>query len=450
MKILHYFLGFPPYRTGGLTKYALDLMLEQSNDGNIVYAMWPGEIRNYNMQPHIKRTNVGKIVSLEIINPLPVPIDEGIIEPAAFVKKCKKEIFVKLYEEIIPDVIHIHTLMGLYSEAIEAANNLSIRTVFTTHDYFGICPKVNLYFKGQCCDKDLECRNCVECNVHGLSLTKIAILQSSIYRKLKDSVLIKKLRKNHRKHYFEESYSSEKIEISEAKVKEYQMLRNFYLSMLENVSVIHFNSSVACEIYSKYIKFPYSRVIPITHKDVVDNRVKFISGTPIAKSRDKIRIAYLAPAKQYKGYNVLKEALDQLWKTRNDFEVLLFGPVPDKAPYMIVKEDGYTQSQLGDIFTSVDFLVAPSTWYETFGFTVLEALANGVPVIVSENVGAKDIIGNAGIIVKANNTVELAKAIQFLLDNENRLQFIERIRNLNLVSWRNFVDINYQLYIEEK
>ena len=36
MKILHYFLGFPPYRTGGLTKYAYDLMQAQVADGNEV------------------------------------------------------------------------------------------------------------------------------------------------------------------------------------------------------------------------------------------------------------------------------------------------------------------------------------------------------------------------------------------------------------------------------
>jgi hypothetical protein len=30
MKILHYSLGFPPYRTGGLTKYAVDLAGEHS------------------------------------------------------------------------------------------------------------------------------------------------------------------------------------------------------------------------------------------------------------------------------------------------------------------------------------------------------------------------------------------------------------------------------------
>ena len=31
MRILHYALGFPPWRTGGLTKYCVDLMLTQKN-----------------------------------------------------------------------------------------------------------------------------------------------------------------------------------------------------------------------------------------------------------------------------------------------------------------------------------------------------------------------------------------------------------------------------------
>ena len=44
MRILHYSLGFPPYRRGGLTKYCLDLMAAQEMQGNVVAMCWPGEI----------------------------------------------------------------------------------------------------------------------------------------------------------------------------------------------------------------------------------------------------------------------------------------------------------------------------------------------------------------------------------------------------------------------
>ena len=39
-----------------------------------------------------------------------------------------------------------------------------------------------------------------------------------------------------------------------------------------------------------------------------------------------------------------------------------------------------------------DVLVVPSLWKETYGLVVPEAISYGVPVIVSENVGAKDIL----------------------------------------------------------
>ena len=44
MRILHYALGFPPWRTGGLTKYCVDLMLTQKEQGYEVALLWPGRI----------------------------------------------------------------------------------------------------------------------------------------------------------------------------------------------------------------------------------------------------------------------------------------------------------------------------------------------------------------------------------------------------------------------
>ena len=69
------------------------------------------------------------------------------------------------------------------------------------------------------------------------------------------------------------------------------------------------------------------------------------------------------------------------------------------APYMEV-HPRYAYGELTTIFEQTDVLVAPSIWFETFGFTVLEALSYGVPVIISGTVGAKDIlVDGAGIVV---------------------------------------------------
>ena len=41
MRILHYTVGFSPYRSGGLTRYAKDLMVSQRRFGYDVAAFYP-------------------------------------------------------------------------------------------------------------------------------------------------------------------------------------------------------------------------------------------------------------------------------------------------------------------------------------------------------------------------------------------------------------------------
>lgn len=75
----------------------------------------------------------------------------------------------------------------------------------------------------------------------------------------------------------------------------------------------------------------------------------------------------------------------------------------------------YTYKDLAIIFEKTDVLVAPSIWYETFGYTVLEALSYGVPVIISGTVGAKDILTEgAGIIVENITPEKLCSVFQSL------------------------------------
>lgn len=103
------------------------------------------------------------------------------------------EAYRRLLDNFQPDVIHVHTLMGLHKNFIEVAKDKKIRLVFTAHDFFPICPKVTMFRQGAVCDSVQTCESCGVCNATVLSLNKIKILQSPIYRKLKDSKVVKKL-----------------------------------------------------------------------------------------------------------------------------------------------------------------------------------------------------------------------------------------------------------------
>lgn len=417
MNILHYSLGFPPYRTGGLTKYSVDLMLEQVKNGDNVSCLWPGEIVPFIKKVSIKKRNdFERINSYEIINPKPVPLMNGINNIDIYISDVPQSynVYVDFLKRVKPDIIHIHTLMGMHKEFLEVCRCMGIKTVFTSHDYFGLCPKVNLLYENMPCTCYEGCVECARCNNYAFSYKKIFLLQSPLYRFLKDNFFVKYLRnkakngnvKNDDKNYVKNLTTP----------AQYIKLRKYYCGILSDINKIHFNSTNTKKIYSNFIDTTNSEVISITHRHIANHKKKKTFG-------DKLRITYLAPALPYKGFNLLIDALDELNLTYKDkFELNIYVSPDIKREYLNVNEP-YTYSQLEEIFDNTDILVSPSLWYETFGFTVLEAMSYGVPVLITENVGSRDIVenGKTGLIVKPDKN-SLVGSIKNILEDRDILK----------------------------
>ncbi|VAX31033.1 Glycosyltransferase, partial [hydrothermal vent metagenome] len=89
---------------------------------------------------------------------------------------------------------------------------------------------------------------------------------------------------------------------------------------------------------------------------------------------------------------------------------------------------------LSAIYASSDVFVFPSTT-DTFGNVVLEAQASGLPVIVSDKGGPRELMVNneTGIVISADNKRLLADALELFLMNrekagimgENARRFVE-------------------------
>ena len=276
MKILHYSLGLPPYRSGGLTKYSIDLMKEQVNQDNEVMLLFPGVMTESEVKITYYRRYEGVTV-YELKNPLPVSLMNGISNPKIFMKKCNKEVFYDFFKKENIDVVHIHSLMGLYKEFLEVCNEFGIKVVYTSHDYFGICTKVNFldYNNKVCENRDLE--KCLLCNSKGDDIKKIRILQSKEYRWLKDKGIIAALKNSviklkKYKNAFSKDNNDAKENFKPVNREEYIELLQYYNDMFSKINKFFFNSEVAKNLYSKYIDSD-SEVISITHSDVKDNRV---------------------------------------------------------------------------------------------------------------------------------------------------------------------------------
>lgn len=82
---------------------------------------------------------------------------------------------------------------------------------------------------------------------------------------------------------------------------------------------------------------------------------------------------------------------------------------------------------LPSVYSNAKFLVLPSV-YDAYGMVVLEAMAAGKPVVISENVGSKEIIenGKEGFVVPFGNVNLLVHAISCLLNDD------ETVKNMGI------------------
>lgn len=96
-----------------------------------------------------------------------------------------------------------------------------------------------------------------------------------------------------------------------------------------------------------------------------------------------------------------------------------------------------------------DIFAMPSK-YETFGLVVLEAMAAGLPVIISGRVGARDIItsGHNGLILPDHpNASDMTEALSLLLDPAKRNKLGENAQKEALKhNWDSVVQKMVQLY----
>lgn len=72
-----------------------------------------------------------------------------------------------------------------------------------------------------------------------------------------------------------------------------------------------------------------------------------------------------------------------------------------------------------DLYRAYDLLLFPSIWAEPFGLTVIEAMAQGVPVIALDRGGPKEIITDMadGLLVSSETPEDFAAAIGLLADD---------------------------------
>jgi glycosyltransferase involved in cell wall biosynthesis len=440
-KILHYFLGFNPLHGGGLMLYVKDLVEEQKKNGYDISLIMPGEYKFTNNNSKIEFYESYKGIPVyQIINPLPISFN-GFFDPISFMeKRCEKVFYDFLKQEKI-NIIHIHSLIGLPKELVVAAKKLAIKTIFTTHDYFGLCPKVNFFDwkKNHCYDFENGYK-CLECNENSNSLIKQKLIRNiNIYRKYNIFDLLIKLLSKTKKYinfsFIKNINSPNDKELKnnkvffEKKADEFKKFRDYQIDLINQFDLIIFNSSVTKNVFSNYIDIDNikNKILPVSHSNIKDNRNR-MDYQPIFD--DKIRFIFMGYLDQKKGFYNLIDNLNKIKKINNSWELNIYGDYSnvntEKFDSNQYKFHGkYSHEDFPEMFSENSLLIIPSQWKETFGFIGLEAFSYAMPILVSENVGFKDILKNkeTGLVYNKN---QIKNSLLDILNNPEQLSIINK------------------------
>ena len=121
----------------------------------------------------------------------------------------------------------------------------------------------------------------------------------------------------------------------------------------------------------------------------------------------------------------LKEAARSIGQDKNFFPI---NEISSKDSRSIVS---FPSGELIELYHAADYFIMPS-YIETFGNVKLEAMAAGLPVIVTDTPGTSESVVNRrnGMVVPAHSPAEIAQAVRLLGQEKNmREELIKNGRN---------------------
>jgi glycosyltransferase involved in cell wall biosynthesis len=133
--------------------------------------------------------------------------------------------------------------------------------------------------------------------------------------------------------------------------------------------------------------------------------------------KGELAMLFVGRVSKEKNLDLLVSATRRLAESKTPVRPIIVGDGPYLAEMKRLLSDAIFTGYLGGeslaiAYASADFFVFPSTT-DTFGNVILEAQASGIPVIVSDIGGPRDLVeqGVEGYITKGQDAAELAEAI---------------------------------------
>jgi glycosyltransferase involved in cell wall biosynthesis len=167
---------------------------------------------------------------------------------------------------------------------------------------------------------------------------------------------------------------------------------------------------------------------------------------------DNKRVLIVSAVAAHKNHFRLLEAFEMVHQKHPDAELIIVGNIRDHVRsrfcsaldevtsrnqgIKISLREYSTDEEIVSLYRNAAVFVYPSL-YEGFGLPVLEAMAQGCPVITSNVSSLPEVVGDAAVLIDPFNTTELAQAMTKVLtdDKLKREMSLKGVNRAKLFSW---------------
>lgn len=162
------------------------------------------------------------------------------------------------------------------------------------------------------------------------------------------------------------------------------------------------------------------------------------------------RLGYITKYGVQKNFEVLFKSILELKKYSIDFKLILtlnenhapFKHVGDliknyNIANIIENHGKANEPEIKKLYSSLDIFLFPSLC-ESFGFTLIEAMYYGLPIIAADTDSNREILGEKGLFFHSKNYCELSDKIISLIENKNQYLNLSQysIKRSRLFSWK--------------
>ena len=160
---------------------------------------------------------------------------------------------------------------------------------------------------------------------------------------------------------------------------------------------------------------------------------------------ERFKVLFVGSITRRKGIQTLLDAISGI--NERDIELTMVGNIGDASDLLRRYKGSYRHvgfqdhQSLAQYYKEADILVFPSI-LDSWAMVVVEAMACGTPVIISDNTGSKELVSNGknGFVINTGNTAELQEKIMYFYNNRDLLPIFGKhaVESVKNYSWENY------------